>query len=136
MFLPPPLKSSAAMRAASTEPMPLVSWKMPEMSLSTPTRTTSPEICACAALAAKDSAVAAASAIFFMVSSPNTGVLSGRLDGDRQAFQATQRVVVATLHFARYLDRFHLARQRRHHDLAFEARHELADAHVDTGAIA
>ena len=44
MFLPPPLKSSAAMRAASTEPMPLVSWKMPEMSLSTPTRTTLSEI--------------------------------------------------------------------------------------------
>ncbi len=37
MPLPPPLKSSAAMRAASTDPMPLVSWKMPEMSLSTPT---------------------------------------------------------------------------------------------------
>ena len=49
MFLPPPLKSSAAMRAASTEPMPLVSWKMPEMSLSTPTRTTLSEICARAA---------------------------------------------------------------------------------------
>ena len=49
MFLPPPLKSSAAMRAASTEPMPLVSWNMPEMSLSTPTRTTSSEISACAA---------------------------------------------------------------------------------------
>src|SRR5712672_2338025 len=46
MFLPPPLKSSAAIRAASTEPMPLVSWKMPEMSLSTPTRTMSPEISA------------------------------------------------------------------------------------------
>src|SRR5947207_1215497 len=49
MFLPPPLKSSAAMRAASTEPMPLVSWKMPEMSLSTPTRTTLSEISARAA---------------------------------------------------------------------------------------
>src|SRR3954453_23647395 len=48
IFLPPPLKSSAAIRAASTDPMPLVSWKMPEMSLSTPTRTTSPEISACA----------------------------------------------------------------------------------------
>src|SRR6267154_2494184 len=46
MFLPPPLKSSAAILAASTEPMPLVSWKMPEISLSTPTRTTSPEISA------------------------------------------------------------------------------------------
>jgi hypothetical protein len=34
------------MRAASTEPMPLVSWKMPEMSLSTPTRTTLSEISA------------------------------------------------------------------------------------------
>src|ERR1035438_9612553 len=48
MFLPPPLKSSAAIRAASTEPMPLVSWKMPEISLSTPTRTTLSEISACA----------------------------------------------------------------------------------------
>src|SRR5436190_2038689 len=49
MPLPPPLKSSAAIRAASTEPMPLVSWKMPEMSLSTPTRTTLSEISARAA---------------------------------------------------------------------------------------
>src|SRR6266576_2056699 len=49
MFLPPPPKSSAAMRAASTEPMPLVSWKMPEISLSTPTRTTLSEISARAA---------------------------------------------------------------------------------------
>src|SRR5439155_1064245 len=46
MFLPPPLKSSAAIRAASTEPMPLVSWKMPEISLSTPTRTTLSEVSA------------------------------------------------------------------------------------------
>src|SRR5258707_3818335 len=37
------------MRAASTEPMPLVSWKIPEMSLSTPTRTTLSEISARAA---------------------------------------------------------------------------------------
>src|SRR5215207_9989375 len=49
MFLPPPLKSSTAMRAASTEPMPLVSWKMPEISLSTPTRTTLSDISARAA---------------------------------------------------------------------------------------
>src|SRR3979490_2298229 len=47
MPLPPPLKSSAAIRAASTEPMPLVSWKMPEISLRTPIRTTLPEISAC-----------------------------------------------------------------------------------------
>src|SRR5450631_4326695 len=46
MFFPPPLKSSAAIRAASTEPIPLVSWKMPEISLSTPTRTTLSEISA------------------------------------------------------------------------------------------
>src|SRR5580704_12707324 len=46
MFFPPPLKSSAAIRAASTEPMPLVSWKMPEISLSTPIRTTLSEISA------------------------------------------------------------------------------------------
>jgi hypothetical protein len=44
--LAPPLKSSAAILAASTEPMPLVSWKMPEISLSTPTRTTLSEISA------------------------------------------------------------------------------------------
>src|SRR5215208_3727981 len=50
MPLPPPLKSSAAIRAASTDPMPLVSWKMPEISLSTPTRTTLSEISACAVL--------------------------------------------------------------------------------------
>src|SRR5579864_879013 len=49
MFLSPPLKSSAAIRAASTEPMPLVSWKMPEISLSTPIRTTLSEISASAA---------------------------------------------------------------------------------------
>ncbi len=49
MFSPLPLKSSAAMRAASTDPMPLVSWKIPEMSLSTPTRTTPSEISARAA---------------------------------------------------------------------------------------
>src|SRR5580692_6472065 len=48
MFFPPPLKSSAAIRAASTEPMPLVSWKMPEISLRTPIRTTLSEISACA----------------------------------------------------------------------------------------
>src|SRR5882724_3034305 len=46
MFLLPPLKSSAAIRAASTEPRPLVSWKMREISLSTPTRTTLSEISA------------------------------------------------------------------------------------------
>src|SRR6266404_7243414 len=49
MPLPPPLKSSAAIRAASTEPMPLVSWNIPEMSLSTPTRPTLSDICARAA---------------------------------------------------------------------------------------
>jgi hypothetical protein len=59
MFLAPPLKSSAAILAASTDPMPLVSWKMPEISLSTPTRTTSPEISACAGPhAAQDNASA------------------------------------------------------------------------------
>ncbi|WP_230646549.1 MULTISPECIES: hypothetical protein [unclassified Bradyrhizobium] len=62
MPLPPPLKSSAAMRAASTEPMPLVSWKMPEMSLSTPMRTTLSEI---SALAAPDNRLAASASVHF-----------------------------------------------------------------------
>src|SRR3954453_5124193 len=62
MPLPPPLKSSAAMRAASTEPMPLVSWKMPEMSLSTPTRTTLSEISAADAAAVRPNDTTSASA--------------------------------------------------------------------------
>src|SRR6266850_5137676 len=71
MFLPPPLKSSAAIFAASTEPMPLVSWKMPEISLSTPTRTTSPEISACAdPAAAQDNANARYSLKLFINSLP------------------------------------------------------------------
>src|SRR6266436_5455187 len=79
MFLPPPLKSSAAIRAASTEPMPLVSWKMPEISLSTPTRTTSPEISARAASnATHDKASARQTLRLFIVSSP----IMSRLRGD------------------------------------------------------
>src|SRR3569623_916002 len=70
MPLPPPLKSSAAMRAASTEPMPLVSWKMPEMSLSTPTRTTLSEISALAAPPIRLAASASVHFRCFMVPSP------------------------------------------------------------------
>src|SRR4051794_24152503 len=64
MLLPPPLKSSAAIRAASTEPMPLVSWKMPEISFSTPTRATPPEI---SARAIPDEANDSASAVARLV---------------------------------------------------------------------
>src|SRR5206468_3970012 len=60
-----------------TEPMPLVSWKMPEMSLSTPTRTMPPEICACAVVATQDSASAVQSPSFFMVPSPQKLLVSG-----------------------------------------------------------
>src|SRR5688500_14171011 len=61
---------------------------------------------------------------------------SGRRDGDRQTFQPAQRIVVATLHRSGDLDAADLARQRRQHGFAFEAGDELADAHVDAGAIA
>src|SRR3954463_3443967 len=71
MPLAPPLKSSAAIRAASTEPMPLVSWKMPEISLSTPTRATPPEISARAIPdAANDSASAAARLVIAFMDPP------------------------------------------------------------------
>src|SRR5262245_14222985 len=70
MPLPPPLKSSAAMRAASTEPIPLVSWKMPEISLSTPTRTTLSEISALAAPATRLAASASVHFNCFIVPSP------------------------------------------------------------------
>src|SRR5262245_6084108 len=136
MFLAPPLKSSAAMRAASTEPMPLVSWKIPEMSLSTPTRTTLPEISACASDAAQDSASMLQSPSFFMVSLPSKLLVSGRFDRDGQTFETAQRIVVAALHLAGDFDRLHLARQRRHHHLTFKAGDELPDAHVNAGAIA
>src|SRR5712672_4286954 len=69
MFLPPPLKSSAAIRAASTEPMPLVSWKMPEISLSTPTRTTSPEISACGGTHAAQDIASARPSLKFLIDS-------------------------------------------------------------------
>jgi hypothetical protein len=52
---------------------------------------------------------------------------SSRLDFDRQAFEASQGVVVAALHFSGDLDRSDLARQCRHHHLA-QARDQLADA--------
>src|SRR4051812_44909454 len=142
MFLPPPLKSSAAIRAASTEPMPLVSWKMPEMSLSTPTRTTPPEISAPAMSQAPNDSASAAMRIVKAFMSPPIEDFCSRVrasrgrDPHRQAFQAAQRVVVAALDLACDLDRRGLSRQRRQHDLAFEARDQLADAHVDSGAVA
>src|SRR5438128_2645216 len=97
MPLPPPLKSSAAIRAASTEPMPLVSWKMPEMSLSTPTRTTLSEISARAAPhVAHDKASAR----------PNlqTFIVFALWNLNWETFEAAQRVVVAALHRAGDLD--------------------------------
>src|SRR5215468_9440055 len=109
---------------------------MPEMSLSTPTRTTPPEISACASDAAQDSASTLQSPSFFMVSLPSKLLVSGRFDRDGQVFETAQRVVVAALHLASDFDRLHLARQRRHHHLTFEAGDELPDAHVNSGAIA
>src|SRR5215475_6921935 len=58
MFLPPPLKSSAAMAAASTEPIPLVSWNSPEISLSTPMRTMLSDISALAVPQARHTSAA------------------------------------------------------------------------------
>src|SRR5438477_8739434 len=58
------------------------------------------------------------------------------LDRDRQALQPAQRVVVEALHRSGDLDRCDLARQRRHHHLAFEARDQLPDAHMNAGAVA
>src|SRR3569623_1692441 len=106
MFLPPPAKSSAAMRAASTEPMPLVSWKMPEMSLSTPTRTTLSEI---SALAAPPTRLAASASVHFRVFiDPSPCYCSpagaGRGDRLRQAVEPAQRIVEAALWFACDLD--------------------------------
>src|SRR5215510_909870 len=109
---------------------------MPEMSLSTPTRTISPEICACATDAMQDSTSAVQSPSFLMVSLPSKLLVSGRFDRDGQTFETAQRVVVAALHLASDFDRFHLAPQRRHHHLPFEAGDELPDAHVNAGAIA
>src|ERR1700750_2632540 len=148
MFPPPAEKSSAAIRAASTEPMPLVSWKIPEMSLSTPTRTTSPEISARDRPgAANDSATAVQMVVAFMDSSPSIsfpgrlwqelrvalrpGHGSRRRHLHRQAFEAAQRVVIAALHLAGNLDRSDLARECSEHHLAFEARDQLSDAHVN-----
>src|SRR3954468_7358048 len=109
MPLPPPLKSSAAIRAASTEPMPLVSWKMPEMSLSTPTRTTLSEISAFAAPPIRLAASASVHFKFFIVPSPVVFVVfdaaaSGRRDAHRQAVEPAQRVVEAALCLAGDLD--------------------------------
>src|SRR3954451_1280154 len=70
MFLPPPAKSSAAMRAASTEPIPLVSWKMPEMSLSTPIFTTLSEISACALVSVANANARPARPVLAIISPP------------------------------------------------------------------
>src|SRR3954471_13001080 len=108
MPLPPPLKSSAAIRAASTEPMPLVSWKMPEMSLSTPTRTTLSDISAFAAPLTRLAASASVHFRFLMSPSPYPisflPVASGRRDRHRQAVEPAQRVVEAALRLSRDLD--------------------------------
>src|SRR3954453_12486704 len=155
MFLPPPLKSSPAIRAASTEPMPLVSWKMPEISLSTPTRATSPEIWAWADCterdnAAQDNAIARLlTALFITASSqdffvarcgsrlppPSAWVRSGRCDRNGKVFEPAQRVVVASLHRTRDLDGPNLARQCGHHALALEPGDQQTDAHVNPRAV-
>src|SRR5206468_301165 len=59
---------------------------------------------------------------------------SGWSEGDRQALQPAQRVVVAALRLVAHRDRADFAGERGQHRLAFEARDELADAHVDAGA--
>src|SRR4051794_19677426 len=60
--------------------------------------------------------------------------ISGRGEGDRQALQTAQRVVVAPLDRAADAEDGDLARQRRQQNLAFEAGDQLADAHVDAAA--
>src|SRR3954471_16101554 len=137
MPLPPPLKSSAAIRAASTEPMPLVSWKMPEMSLSTPTRTTLSEISAFAAPPFRLAASASVHFKFFIGPSPVVLIIpmlaaSARRDGYRQAVEPAQRVVETALWLAPDLDLRDPAGQSREHCLAFEPRDQLTDAHVNT----
>src|SRR6186713_2151498 len=114
--LPPPLKSSAAMRAASTEPIPLVSWKMPEMSLSTPTRTTLSDISALAAPLIKLAASASVHFRFFIGPSPFVSIVfaaSNRRDRHRQAVEPPQRIVEATPWFSGDLDLRDTAGQRR-----------------------
>src|SRR6478735_6296794 len=107
---------------------------MPEMSLSTPTRTTLSEI---SALAAPPIRLAASASVHFKVFigpspllfSPPTA--SSRRDRHRQAVEPAQRVVEAALRLSGDLDAGNTARQGREHRLTFEPRHELADAHVD-----
>src|SRR4051812_15630311 len=115
MFLPPPLKSSAAMRAASTDPIPLVSWKMPEISLSTPTRTMPPDISACARSDIRHgSTTARPIANRFIGFFPSMFVFCPglrRRHPDRQAFEAAQRVVVKAFRLAGDFDLADLARQ-------------------------
>src|SRR6185436_4638455 len=60
--------------------------------------------------------------------------LSGRRNRNGKAFEAAQRVVVAALHRAGDRDGRDLARDRRQHHLAFDARQQLADAHMDARA--
>src|SRR5206468_6648830 len=57
---------------------------------------------------------------------------SGRRNRDGETFEAAQRVVVAALHRAGDLDARNLACDRRQHHLAFDARQQLADAHMNT----
>src|SRR5688500_16190859 len=59
---------------------------------------------------------------------------SGCLNGNGKVFQSAQRVVIAALHRAGDLDGLDLARQRRQERLAFEARDQLTDAHMNARA--
>src|SRR5262245_39962399 len=59
---------------------------------------------------------------------------SSRPDADRQTGEAAERIVEAALGPAAELDRFHLARQERQHDLSLEARDRHPDAAVDAHA--
>src|SRR5258705_3108269 len=56
---------------------------------------------------------------------------SGRRNRNGETFEAAQRVVVAALHRTGDLDACNLACDRRQHHLAFDAREQLADAHMD-----
>src|SRR5438094_388065 len=59
---------------------------------------------------------------------------SGRRNRNGETFEAAQRVVVAALHRAGDLDCRDLACDRPQHHLAFDAREQLADAHMNTRA--
>src|SRR5664279_6071488 len=60
---------------------------------------------------------------------------SRRRKGDGKVFEPAQRVVVAALDRSCDFDGRDFSRQCRQHDLAFEARDQLAAAHMDPGAV-